>query len=489
MKRTILYTIGVAIAAMIGFTASAQQIMEGQAEVKNLSVTRDRDNGIVNVAMDVDISSLNVGADETLILTPVIEKGDKSVEMPSIEIMGRRAWLYWLRNGEQTVTENPLYAEREAKRAERLAGQKQSVAYSTELKFEPWMKSANVAIKEGSCGCSMTPLALGQSPLQRILHDPYIPQYVLAFVEPAPEPVKVRDESHSAYINFKVDKYDILEDYKSNATELASILNSIEKVKQDEDLTITSITIEGWASPEATQAHNQRLSQNRANSLSDYVSSKTGIERSRIEAIGCGEDWKGLRELVVATPRLLDQQKVLALIDRTDLTLDQKDKQLSELIPPTIYQRLMNEMYPKLRRNDYRIVYNVRNFNLEEARALIDTDPRKLSLGEMYKVAGSYKKGSAEYNHVMEVAAKTYPTQTAAAVNAASVMLGKGDTNGALALLSKADQGDKNVQLTMGYAYAKAGNNDKARECWQKAADKGSAEAKHNLAELAKSLE
>ena len=121
--------------------------------------------------------------------------------------------------------------------------------------------------------------------------------------------------------------------------------------------------------------------------------------------------------------------------------------------------------------------------------ALIDTDPRKLSLGEMYKVAGSYKKGSAEYNHVMEVAAKTYPTQTAAAVNAASVMLGRGDTNGALALLSKADQGDKNVQLTMGYAYAKAGNNDKARECWQKAADKGSAEAKHNLSELAKSLE
>jgi tetratricopeptide (TPR) repeat protein len=335
----------------------------------------------------------------------------------------------------------------------------------------------------------MTPLALGQSPLQRILHDPYKPQYILAFVEPAPEPIKVRDESHSAYINFKVDKYEILEQYKNNATELASILNSIDKVKQDEDLTITSITIEGWASPEATQAHNQRLSQNRANSLSDYVSAKTGIERSRIEAIGRGEDWKGLREAVVATPRLLDQKKVLDIIDRTDLSLDQKDKILSELVPPTIYQRLMNEMYPKLRRNDYRIVYNVRNFNIEEARALIDTDPRKLSLSEMYKVAGSYQKGSKEYNHVMEVAAKTYPTQTAAAVNAAAVMIGKGDSNAALAILSKADQNDKNVLLTTGYAYAKMGNNDKARDCWQKAADKGSAEAKHNIAELAKSLE
>lgn len=112
MKRTILYTISLAIAALMGFSAAAQQIMQGQAEVKNLSVTRDRDNAKVNVAMNVDISNLEVGADETLILTPVIAKGDKAVEMPSIEIMGRRAWMYWRRNGEQTVTANPIYAER-----------------------------------------------------------------------------------------------------------------------------------------------------------------------------------------------------------------------------------------------------------------------------------------------------------------------------------------------------------------------------------------
>ena len=486
MKRTILNIICVVAAVAFGVNASAQQIMEGQAEVKNLSVARD--NGRVKVQMNVDISNLSVGADETVILTPVISKDNKAVEMPAIEVMGRRAWIYWRRNGEQTITANPLYADREAKRAERKAGKKQSVAYSTELAFEPWMKSANVSIKECSKGCTDL-VALGENPLQRVLHDPYKPQYLLAFLEPEPEPVKVRDESHSAYINFKVDKYEILEQYKNNATELASILSSIDKVKQDEDLTITSITIEGWASPEATQAHNQRLSQNRANSLSDYVSAKTGIERSRIEAIGQGEDWKGLREAVVATPRLLDQQKVLAIIDRTDLTLDQKDKMLSELVPETIYQRLMNEMYPKLRRNDYRIVYNVRNFNLEEARALIDSNPRKLSLGEMYKVAGSYQKGSKEYNHVMQVAAKTYPNQPAAAVNAAAAALAEGDANAALALLAKADQDNATVQLTAGYAYAKMGNNDKARELWQKAADKGSAEAKHNLAELAKSLE
>ena len=486
MKRTILYTISVVSAALLTLSASAQQIMEGQAEVKNLSVTRD--SGRVKVNMDIDVSNLNVGADETLILTPAITKGAQSVELPAVEIMGRRAWLYWLRNGEQSVTENPAYAEREAKRAERKAGQKQTIAYSTNIAFEQWMKSADVVIKEGSQGCTKL-VALGDSKLQRVLHDPYKPQYLLTFVEPTPEPVKVRDEVHSAYINFKVDKYNILEDYKTNAKELASIINSIEKVEHDTDLTITSIRIEGWASPEAPETYNKNLSQNRANSLADYVAAKTDIERSHIEAIGQGEDWAGLRELVASAKALKNQTAVLAVIDDKSLSLDQKNSKLKAMEPAAIYECLMNEMYPALRRNDYRIVYNVRNFNIEEARALIDSNPRKLSLGEMYKVAGSYAKGSADYNHIMEVAAKTYPSQVSAAVNAAGVLLSKGDANGALAVLSKADQNNPQVQNATGYAYAQIGNADKAREWWQKAAAAGVADAKHNLAELAKSLE
>ncbi|MBR5801288.1 MAG: tetratricopeptide repeat protein, partial [Alistipes sp.] len=309
-------------------------------------------------------------------------------------------------------------------------------------------------------------------------------QYVISFIEPEPEPVKVRAESLTAYINFYVDKYEIVEDYKSNSTELASMINSIEKVKDDKDLTITSITIEGWASPEATEKHNKVLSQNRANSLADYVTAKTGIARERIEAVGCGEDWKGLRELVVATPRLLKQDKVLAIIDRTDLTLDQKDKQLEELVPPAIYERLMAEIYPKLRRNDYRIVYNVRNFDLEEARGLVDTDPKKLSVSELYKVAGSYQKGSKEYNHAMEVAARTYPENVAASVNQAAVELAAKDFDSAMKTLQASNTADARILSLMGNIHFAKGDLAAARKSWQSAADKGNADAKHNLAEL-----
>ena len=481
MKRYIIYTL---TAVLLSVSVSAQQIVEGTGEVKNL--TTNRANGRLTIDMDIDISNIEVGADETLILTPAIEKNGNSLELPSVEIMGRRAYMYYRRNEEIPVTNNPFYAERIAKRAERKAGQKQTVDYTATVPFAEWMRGSTVVVKEGSCGCDQTPIALGDNNVGRVLHEIYYPQYIISFVEPEPEPIKVRAESHSAYINFKVDRYEILENYKSNNTELASIVNSIEKVKDDDDLTITSITIEGWASPEGTEQHNKILSENRANSLADYVTKKTAIARDDIHAIGRGEDWINLKTIVEGTT-ILSKDKILEIIN-SSATLDQKDQQLNDLVPPTIYQRLMNELYPRLRRNDYRIEYNVRNFNIEEAKALVDSDPRKLSVGELYKVAGTYEKGSKEYNHVMAVAAKTYPSVVAAAVNQASLLMAEKKYAEALDVLSKSDQNDARILAAQGYAYINMGDQAKAKAAWEKAAAKGQADAKHNLEELDKHL-
>lgn len=469
---------------LLSVSVSAQQIVEGTGEVKNL--TTDRANGRLTIDMDIDISNIEVGADETLILTPAIEKNGNSLELPSVEIMGRRAYMYYRRNEEIPVTNNPFYAERIAKRAERKAGQKQTVDYTATVPFAEWMRGSTVVVKEGSCGCDQTPIALGDNNVGRVLHEIYYPQYIISFVEPEPEPIKVRAESHSAYINFKVDRYEILENYKSNNTELASIVNSIEKVKDDDDLTITSITIEGWASPEGTEQHNKILSENRANSLADYVTKKTAIARDDIHAIGRGEDWINLKTIVEGTT-ILSKDKILEIIN-SSATLDQKDQQLNDLVPPTIYQRLLGEIYPRLRRNDYRIEYNVRNFNIEEAKALVDSDPRKLSVGELYKVAGTYEKGSKEYNHVMAVAAKTYPSVVAAAVNQASLLMAEKKYAEALDVLSKSDQNDARILAAQGYAYINMGDQAKAKAAWEKAAAKGQADAKHNLEELDKHL-
>jgi tetratricopeptide (TPR) repeat protein len=184
---------------------------------------------------------------------------------------------------------------------------------------------------------------------------------------------------------------------------------------------------------------------------------------------------------------LLYRDKVYDIID-SDLTPDQKDYKLSQLKPSDIYTRLMNEMYPKLRRNDYKIVYEVRNFDLEEARVLLDENPKKLSVDEIYKVAGSYEKGSEEYNHALEAAAQQYPEVVAAAVNAANLAVAEGDYEGALDILKRSNQSDARIQAAEGYIYIHMQDYDKAREVLTKAADAGNEDAQHNLAELERYL-
>ena len=66
-------------------------------------------------------------------------------------------------------------------------------------------------------------------------------------------------------------------------------------------------------------------------------------------------------------------------------------------MPPEIYQRLLNEMYGPIRRNEYRVEYNVRHFSLEEGRQMIKTRPDLMSVSEIQQVADSYGKGSSEY--------------------------------------------------------------------------------------------
>ena len=76
-----------------------------------------------------------------------------------------------------------------------------------------------------------------------------------------------------------------------------------------------------------------------------------------------------------------------------------------------------------------------------------------------------------------------------AAVNTAAQLIGAGEHAAALATLAKCDKEDARVMNAMGYAYALGGDVARASEWWDKAATKGSEDARHNLEELKKSLE
>ena len=189
-------------------------------------------------------------------------------------------------------------------------------------------------------------------------------------------------------------------------------------------MSITSISIHGYASPEGPWDNNVRLAQGRAATLKDYVQRQYDIPASVYHVQSTPEDWAGLDSFVVHSN--MPEKAALLSIIRSDMEPDARDHRIKAEYPEA-YNTLLNACYPYLRHSDYEVRYKIRPMSDQEAAQLISTEPRLLSLTKMYRIANLYAEGSDDYNKVIITAANVYPTDVAANVNAANIMLRQGD--------------------------------------------------------------
>lgn len=442
----------------------------------------------VSLQMAVDLSKTKINTQHTVALTPVLVSADDSREVafPPIVIDGGTRHKVYLRAQRLESVDLPPYHDDGAQVIIRRKGKEQGYDYTASVPYERWMLDGRVEIREEVHGCTNCGEGKSEQPLLTDVLPEYRPEYRLDSIAPAPEPVKMRAENRTARLQFRQDSYNILPEYKDNRAELDTVSNSIMLVKNNADVKITGIYITGYASPEGSETHNLKLSENRAKALADYIRRHDAISSDLLHVDWKGEDWEGLVRVLGDYPNLLKRDSVYAIIERYPNERDFCELQLRKLVPPTIYHRLLTELYPVLRRNEYRIEYNVRNFDLEEAKRQIETRPDLLSLSEMYKVAGSYGKGTSEYDKVMAVAVRYFPTSPAALNENALSAIAREEYDVAVGLLEKSETVAQTAELlnTLGVAYAKAGQYDKAEDAFRRAAEAGSETARHNLEEV-----
>ncbi|MEY8685901.1 DUF3868 domain-containing protein [Bacteroides sp. AN502(2024)] len=440
----------------------------------------------VELTMNVDLSNANIRTQHTVALTPVLvsANGDREVAFPPIVIDGKTRNKVYLRARRLESVELPPYHDDAARVIiRRRNGKQQDYDYTASVPYERWMLDGRVEIREEVHGCTNCGEGKSERDLWTGVLPAYVPDYKIDTIAPEPEPVKVRAETRTARLQFRQDSYKILPDFKNNRAELDTVSNSIELVKKNSDVKIIGIYITGYASPEGSEAHNMTLSENRAKALADYIRRHDAIAADILHVDWKGEDWEGFIHILGDCPELPKRDEVYELIERYPNRRDFCEQQFRKLAPSTIYHQLLTEIYPVLRRNEYRVEYNVRNFNLEEARRMVDERPDLLSLTEMYKVASSYGKGTPEYDKVMGVAMRCFPSSPAALnENAVNAIFHQKYTV-AIELLEKAEVTARTAVLlnTLGVAYAEAGEYGKAEETFRKASEAGSETARHNL--------
>ena len=356
------------------------------------------------------------------------------------------------------------------------------------VRYEPWMENARLDVQRDECGCgeikSMNVERLvDKVTLERVLL-PYVVTPHFAYLQPKAEEIKQRDIQAECFLDFEVNRINIRPEYMNNPQELAKIRKMIDELKSDPNVKVNRLDIIGYASPEGTLVTNKRLSEGRAMALRDYLASKYDFPRNQYYIIFGGENWDGL-EKALDTMEIEYKDEVLDII--RDIPIEKgRETKLMQLRGGVPYRYMLKYIFPSLRIAICRVNYEVRNFNVDEAKEEIKRRPQNLSLNEMFLVANTYPVGSQEFIDVFETAVRMYPKDEIANINAATAALSRNDLISAERCLNMVDSMKKLPEYSnaMGVLMLLKGEYEHAEEYLNVAYESGLKVAGYNLEEL-----
>lgn len=434
-------------------------------------LTMEREGKFLNVMMDVDLKDLDVSSNRAVLLTPRLVNGADSINLPSVGIYGRRRYYYYVRNGIGSISgENEIVY--------RAKDKPDDIAYNNLTEYNKWMDGAILKFHRSDWGCCHEILAEYEGILG-CHHETFFP--TLLFMQPKAEIAKTRSLSGSAYIDFPVNQTVIYPDYHNNTAELGKIEETIDSVRTDNDVTITSVWLKGYASPESPYKHNTDLAIGRTAALKAHIGQLFHFADSIIDTDYEPENWEGLRKYVEKS-NLDHREEILAMID-SDMEPDAREAKIKRTYPKE-YSFLLQYCYPYLRRTDYRIEYNIRIFNdVAEIKQVMAEQPQKLSQNEFYLVAQDYEPGTAEFTDVFETAVRIFPNDTIANLNAANAAIRRDDFTAARRYLGKAGNSAEAV-YARGALAVREKDYKAAKEYLEQAEKMGLQQASDTLKEL-----
>ncbi len=439
------------------------------------AVAKQTTEDMLSVEMDINGENSGLSSEKKVILTPVIKSDKQVLELSPVTISGNNRYKADKRAayfGDNKIDlPDTTYKKSESS----------NIHYTNKVSFEPWMAKAVLVVKQETFGCATCKINEVFRTVKNSIDTIPKPEvkFTVSYIIPPVEAVKNRNEQGMAYLDFHVGQSVIIPEFKNNYSELDKIEKVLNQITNDTTVTISSIDLKGYASPEGSSASNTRLSLARANALKEYLQNKYRYDANMFEVNSGGEDWAGLEKLLKQSD-LADKEMLLDIITSL-ISEDAKEQKMKA--HPNSYKILLNDYYPLLRKVDYQVNYVIRAFSPEEGREIIKTNPKQLSLNEIYLVANTYEKGSEEFNEIFDIAVRLYPNDVITNLNAAAIELENGDTSSAHRYL------DNYIQVpeawnNAGILYALEGNTSKAKEFWLKAKEKGSVEAAENLSKL-----
>ncbi len=485
MKKLLISTV---------FLLASLPCANAQQTDKNINIERVASHiagEMLEIEMTIRATGIDIPCNGQLSLELALESADRRLILPGVIYSGNQRYRYERRSAALSGAYHlePYEIFRGIRK-----GREYLCDYKLSVPYYSWMEHAAITWREYMHSCAGE-TRLSDGMLVSDLNP--APEYVepeiwapdarlfpnlVAFLVPEVEEVKARAELIELPIGFPVSVTEVRPDFGNNRYELGRADELITKLEGNDLLDIRGVHICGYASPEGKYAVNERLAKGRSEAFRNYLV-KTYPENKYIKnatTTWIAEDWAGV-ERMVENSDIHRKAEVLGVIRDPALGPDDKERILQNVQWWSyVWKPLLNDMFPKLRRIELKVDYNIHKLDDNKARELIYTNPSMLSLDEIYRVARYYEPGSKQYREVYEIAAQQFPKDVVANNNAAAALLQTGDAEAALPYLEKS-KGAPESYINYGAYYYINADLDRAVEYFNKAKDAGVEQASENL--------
>lgn len=399
----------------------------GEAEVTDVTLSHSADQ--MHVAFKLKFDDLKMKGDRAIAYVPMLVNGGDTLTFAPVTIYGRTRWIQYQRKGQ-----SPFHFDG-AQTSYKYGNRPSEFSYNEYIPFRDWMNGAQLVVRRVDYGCCNKPLgAADDVAVAKWDEVAYTP--TIRYVRPVGVAEKRYELSGQSFVDFPVNQTVIYPDYRNNARELDSIQRTINVAIENPDAKIDTIWLKGFASPESPYSHNRNLAIGRTKALKEYLQTLYKFDNVKILTDFEPEDWEGLRQRVDAS-NLEHRQQILDLID-SNMEPDAKELKIKNTYPQE-YKFMLQNFYPPLRHTNYRVSYTVRTYSdPAEIAKIMRTRPSTLSLNEFYILGATLTPGTPEFNEVFETAARMYPNDPAANLNAANAALESGNYTAAKYYLDKA---------------------------------------------------
>ncbi|MBI2258751.1 MAG: hypothetical protein HYU67_07615 [Flavobacteriia bacterium] len=296
---------------------------------------------------------------------------------------------------------------------------------------------------------------------------------------------RVEEKKFTAQINFEKAKATLLPNELKDK-DMFEYEHFLAAAQTNPKITIKSIYITGYASPEGEIGVNNNLSSERAMNAKTAVqeiAKKANNEKAQSEIYqisGKGEDWDGFKLELDKSPMNIDEKRLIIRVLEMYKDPVQRETEIRNMAKTFDYMEKF--VLPQLRRAEINIIYDEIGKTDEEIVAMSKTDVDKLSIEELL-FAATLTQDLEEKYRIYSEASNFYPLDIRFFNNAGVILhkLGRNDEAGYKFEAALSLQDNAIARNNMGVLAATKGDIVKAKQLFSSATEAGSV-VSYNLA-------